>query len=42
MDFNFAYQLDNYPDDNSHVNNFFDVNVDSDGSSYGSIDHQCP
>jgi len=41
-DFNFAYQLDNYLDDNSHVDNFFDVNVDSDGSSHGSIDHQCP
>ncbi len=25
-----------------NLNNFFDVNVDSDGSSYGSIDHQCP
>jgi len=42
MDFNFAYQLDNYLDDNSHVDNFFNVNVDSDGSSHGSIDHQCP
>ena len=42
MDFNFAYQLDNYLVDNSHVDNFFDVNVDSDGSSHGSIDHQCP
>jgi hypothetical protein len=42
MNFNFAYQLDNYLNDNSHVDNFFDVNFDSDGSSNGSIDHQCP
>jgi hypothetical protein len=42
LDFNFAYQLDNYLKDNdTHVNSFFDVNVDSDGSSnHGSIDHQ--
>ena len=41
LDFNFAYQLDNYLEDNdTHVNNFFDVNVDSDGSSHhGSVDH---
>jgi hypothetical protein len=41
--FSFAYQLDNYLEDNdSHVDNFFDINVESDGSSHGSIDHRCP
>jgi len=41
LDFNFAYQLDNFLEDNDfHANNFFDVNVDSDGSSHhGSVDH---
>jgi len=29
LDFNFAYQLDNYLKDNdTHVDNFFDANVD--------------
>ena len=39
LDFNFAYKLDNYLEDNdTHDNNIFDVNVDSDGSSHhGSI-----
>jgi hypothetical protein len=41
LDFNFAYQLDNYLEDNdTHVDNFFAVNVDSDDSSHhGSVDH---
>ncbi len=40
LDFNFAYQLDNYLEDNDrHVNNFFEVNVESEGRSHGSIDH---
>jgi len=39
LDFNFAYKLDNYLEDNdTHDDNVFDVNVDSDGSSHhGSI-----
>ena len=39
-DINYAYQLGNYLDDNSHMNNdFFEGNADSDGYSQGSIDH---
>ena len=39
-DFNYAYQLDNYLDDNRHIDNFFEGNADSDiHSQQASLEH---